>query len=74
MDFTQEKKVLNETYSEMIEVILNKPKNEDYESMRIYFENVHARMNDWARKLKEVRELLEAKEPTKDISADNRPA
>ncbi len=74
MDFTKEKAVLNETYSEMIEIILNKPKNEDYEKMRIYFENVNARMNDWARKLKDVKELLESKEPAKDITADNRPA
>ncbi len=74
MDFTKEKQIINDTYSEMIEIILNKPKTEEYENMRIYFENVHARMNDWAKKLKDVKELLEEKEPTQDISADNRPA
>ncbi|MGD8781886.1 MAG: hypothetical protein PVH88_23350 [Ignavibacteria bacterium] len=74
MDFANEKKIINETYSEMIEIILNKPKNEDYEKMKIYFENVTARMNDWTKNLNKVKEMLEDKEPVKDITADNRPA
>ncbi len=72
--FEQEKKMLEEVYSEIIEAILNKPETEDYELSRIYFENVAARMNKWADYVNKVKSKLEEKEPVKDITADNRPA
>ncbi|MFH0736651.1 MAG: hypothetical protein V1773_00880 [bacterium] len=73
-NFEQEKKMLDEIYSEMIEAILNKPETDDYELSRIYFENAAARMNKWAEYVNKVKSLLEKREPTKDLSADNRPA
>jgi len=72
--FEQEKKMLEEVYSEIVEAILNKPETEDYELSRIYFENVAARMNKWADYVNKVKGKLEEKEPVKDITADNRPA
>ncbi len=73
-NFDQEKKMLEEIYSEMVEAILNKPENDDYELSRIYFENAAARMNKWAEYVNKVKGMLEKKEPNLDLSADNRPA
>lgn len=50
--FEKEINAVNEVYSEMVEAILNKPETQDYEKSRIYFENVAARMNHWAGRLK----------------------
>lgn len=72
--FENEVKVLNELYEEIIEGITNKPDSQDYEKSRIYFENVAARMNNWARMTKDVKNMLEQKEKTQDLTADNRPA
>lgn len=73
-DFRKEKAILDELYSEMVEAIMNKPKNQEYEISRIYFENVSARMNHWVAQVKEVKDNLEKREPINDLSADNRPA
>ncbi len=72
--FENEKKMLDEIYSEMVEAILHKPEEDDYETNRIYFENAAARMNKWADYVNKVKSMLEGKEPIKDLTADNRPA
>ena len=73
-DFKKEIDLLDETYTDIIEAIMNKPEVEDYERSRIYFENVVAHMNNWIENIKEVKNSLEKREPVKDLTADNRPA
>ncbi len=73
-NYQREIELLDETYTDIVDAILNKPEVEDYEKSRIYFENVVAHMNQWVEKIKEVKNILESKEPVKDITADNRPA
>lgn len=72
--FTVEIKILETVYSELIEAILNKPESQDYEFSRIYFENVTARMNNWAAMVNKVKTGLEKRVPVRDLTADNRPA
>lgn len=72
--FKVEIEKIDDVYNEIVEAVLNKPETQDYEKARIYYENVAARMNQWALDLKDVKKSLEAKEPIKDITADNRPA
>lgn len=73
-DFKKEIDLLDETYTDVVEAIMNKPEVEDYERSRIYFENVVAHMNNWIENIKEVKNSLEKREPVKDLTADNRPA
>ncbi|MAT59701.1 MAG: hypothetical protein K8F60_11355 [Melioribacteraceae bacterium] len=73
-DFKKEIDLLDETYTDIVEAIMNKPEVEDYERSRIYFENVVAHMNNWIENIKEVKNSLEKREPVKDLTADNRPA
>lgn len=73
-DFSNEIKKLNNLYSEIVEAITYKPDTADYEKSRIYFENVAARMNNWALMINELKRDLEGREPQKDLTADNRPA
>lgn len=74
ISFEEEISILDEVYSEMVEAIVNKPGEQDYESSRIYFANVAARLNKWVDDVKEVKTKLETKEPVQDLTADNRPA
>lgn len=73
-DFNEEIKIIDEIYSDLVEAIMNKPEVEDYEKSRLYFENVASRMNYWVSELKQVKNLLESREPLEDLTADNRPA
>ena len=72
--FEAEIKILDEVYSEMVDAIINKPDTQDYETSRIYFENVAARINKWVGSVQEVKSRLERNEPVIDLTADNRPA
>lgn len=72
--FSIEVQILDEVYAEVVEAITNAPDASDFEASRLYFENAKARMNDWARKLVKVKDQLESKEETQDLTADNRPA
>ena len=56
--FTEEIKILESVYSELIEALLNKPESQDYETSRIYFENVTARMNNWAAMVNKVKAVV----------------
>ncbi len=73
-NFKDELNILNDVYSELIDAIENKPEIEDYEKSRIYTENLISHLNKWVIDVKNVRNLLEKREPVKDITADNRPA
>ena len=57
-DFKKEIDLLDETYTDIVEAIMNKPEVEDYERSRIYFENVVAHMNNWIENIKEVKPLV----------------
>ncbi|GJQ62527.1 MAG: hypothetical protein SCALA702_15800 [Melioribacteraceae bacterium] len=72
--FKVEIEKLDDVYNEIVEAVLNKPETQDYENARIYYENVATRLNQWALELKDIKKSLEAKEPVKDITAENRPA
>ncbi len=74
MNFEKEIKSLDEVYTEMVDAILNRPDSEDFEASRVYFGNVSARLNKWVDNIKDVKTLLENKEPAQDLTADNRPA
>jgi|GEM_PF-1989098 len=73
-DYKEEIKILEKVYSEVMEALINKPETQDYEISRIYFENVSARMNNWAAMINKVKVELESAIPLKDITAENRPA
>lgn len=73
-NFKDELNILNDVYSELIDAIENKPETQDYEKSRIYTENLISYLNKWVVDVKNVRNLLEKREPVKDITADNRPA
>lgn len=73
-NFKDELNILNDVYSELIDAIENKPETKDYEKSRIYTENLISYLNKWVVDVKNVRNLLEKREPVKDITADNRPA
>lgn len=73
-EFEQELRILDEIYSELIDGIMNKPKLEDYEVSRVYYENVAARMSKWAQQVNDLKKRLEDREPKRDLKADNRPA
>ncbi|HET55998.1 MAG TPA: hypothetical protein ENN33_12395 [Ignavibacteria bacterium] len=73
-NFKDELDILNDVYSELIDAIENKPEVQDYEKSRIYTENLISYLNKWVVDVKNVRNLLEKREPIKDITADNRPA
>lgn len=73
-NFKDELNILNDVYSELIDAIENKPEVQDYEKSRIYTENLISYLNKWVLDVKNVRNLLEKREPIKDITADNRPA
>ena len=72
--YQKEIELLDETYNDIVEAIMNKPEVEDYEKSRIYFENVVVHMNQWVETIRNVKNNLEQKEPIKNLSADNRPA
>jgi len=73
-NFKDELNIINDVYSELIDAIENKPEVQDYEKSRIYTENLISYLNKWVVDVKNVRNLLEKREPIKDITADNRPA
>lgn len=73
-NFSEEIKLLDKVYSEIIEAIVNKPDLQNYELSRLYFENVTAHMNNWAALVNKAKVSLESRIPPKDITADNRPA
>ncbi len=73
-NFKDELNILNDVHSELIDAIENKPETQDYEKSRIYTENLISYLNKWVVDVKNVRNLLEKREPVKDITADNRPA
>ncbi len=73
-NFESEIKKIDDVYSDIVAALLNKPEAQDYETSRIYFENVAAKMNQWASDLKDVKKMLESREPLRDLTADNRPA
>lgn len=73
-NFSEEIKLLDKVYSEIIEAIVNKPDLQNYELSRLYFENVAAHMNSWAALVNKAKVSLENRIPPKDITADNRPA
>ncbi len=72
--FDNEIDMLDDLYSEIVEAITHKPDTQDYETSRIYFENLAARLNAWALTVKDLKKKLQDREPVKDITADNRPA
>ncbi len=73
-NYKKEIEVLDEVYSSLVDAIMNKPKLEDYEQSRIYTENLIAHLNKWVIDIKNVKNMLEDREPIQDITADNRPA
>lgn len=73
-DYNDEIKILGSVYSEIVEALINKPESGDYEIARIYYDNVVARMNNWAAMVNKVKLGLEKRLPVPDLTADNRPA
>jgi hypothetical protein len=73
-EFNEEIELLNEIYSDMVDALMHKPTVEDIEKSRIYTENLLSFLNKWIIEIKNVKNSLEARQPVKDITADNRPA
>lgn len=73
-DYNEEIKILGSVYSDIVEALINKPESQDYEVSRIYFDNVVARMNNWAAMVNKVKIGLEKRLPPPNLKADNRPA
>jgi hypothetical protein len=73
-NYSEEIKILGAVYSDLIEALINKPESGDYEIARIYYDNVAARMNNWAAMVNKVKLGLEKRLPVPNLTADNRPA
>ena len=73
-EFENEIQILNDVYSDLIDAIEHKPATQNFEQSRIYTENLISYLNKWVLDIKNVKNLLENREPVKDLTADNRPA
>lgn len=56
--FEKEIKLLDETYTDMLEIIHEKPNVNDVENMRLWIDNAFVKVNKAAFKIKDVRNLL----------------
>jgi len=72
--FEKELLILDTLFSEIVDTLGKKPESGDIEAARIYLENALALMNKWALGINQVKKYLADREPTADLSADNRPA